>query len=424
MAGDDVDPERKPDEDAWIEKVVKLATSIGMNPMRTRWKLIRWQERRRQAKRRLAQKVDHVRYEHKTCDTCGAVQDRDDKQCSHCGARLGARGFQVLRRIGLVMPEAISISTVLALAIVGVYAREILAAGGGLSSPSSGLLYQLGGHLSAAVPDEPWRLVTAIFLHASFWHVGFNMVAIAQIGPQVEELYGRMTMLFLFIATGILANIGSGAVGLHGVGIGASGGVMGLIGVAAGYGQRLGTGRGRSLRDDMLKWSAYTFVFGYFVHADNWAHLFGLVTGAAFGYAVRPQAWSRPALLPVRFLAKLAGSVLAIGALATIFTRHPSAVSGLGDGTWQPNARACRMYFDGDVTSARLALRVLYDKKPSFDLGDSGIDQHCRSFLATRQWCQDHDGSMEPSDRVECNLIIKAFGSFPELPTTVSLPPR
>ena len=44
-----------------------------------------------------------------------------------------------------------------------------------------------------------------------------------------------LSSLGLFALTGVLANIGSWAAGLYGVGIGASGGIMGLIGLALGF---------------------------------------------------------------------------------------------------------------------------------------------------------------------------------------------
>jgi membrane associated rhomboid family serine protease len=322
MGAESNDPP-KPDPDAWIERVVTAAQALGMNPVRVRWKLIRWQESRRRAQRRREQWMTHVRYQHKTCPECGHVQDRDEKMCTACGAALTGRGMQVLQRVGLTAPDLMSMSTLLALAILGVYLRVWLAAGGGLGSPGFEVLRAFGGHWSASTAAEPWRLVTSIFLHAGLMHLGFNLLAIASIGPRIEALYGRLTMLMLFVVTGALASLGSDRMGLWGVGIGASGGVMGLVGAAAACGHRQGTAGGRALRNAMLQWSAYTFVYGFWLHADNWAHAFGLVTGAVFGYAVRPQTWSHPRLLPVRALGKLIGVAGAAGALAIIFTRTP-----------------------------------------------------------------------------------------------------
>src|SRR5882672_8054921 len=206
----------EPDPDAWIEKLVGAAKALGMNPVRVRWKLIRWQEARRRAQRRREQWVTHVRYQHKTCPECGHVQDRDEKVCTACGAALTGRGIQVLQRIGLTAPALLSMSTLLALVILGVYLRVWIAAGGGLGSPRFEVLRAFGGHWSTGTADEPWRLVTAIFLHAGLWHLGFNLLAIASIGPRIEALYGRLTMLMLFVVTGALANLGSDLMGLSG----------------------------------------------------------------------------------------------------------------------------------------------------------------------------------------------------------------
>jgi hypothetical protein len=144
---------------------------------------------RRKAARHREQQLEHIRYRHKTCETCGAVQDREATTCSRCEAKLGRRGFQVARRIGLGIPEALSISTLLALAMIAVYVRVLIAAGGGLGSPGGGLLVDFGGHWSPVVAEERLRLVTAIFLHAGLWHLGFNQLAIATIGPH-QALYG------------------------------------------------------------------------------------------------------------------------------------------------------------------------------------------------------------------------------------------
>src|SRR5262249_7028626 len=157
--------------------------------------------------RRREQWVTHVRYQHKTCPECGAVQDRDEKVCTACGAALTRRGIQVLQRIGLTTPQVLSMSTLVTLAILGVYLRVWIAAGGGLGSPSAPLLRDFGGHWPPDTAEQPWRLVTAIFLHAGLWHLGFNLLAIATIGPRVEALYGRLTMLMVFVVTGTLANL-------------------------------------------------------------------------------------------------------------------------------------------------------------------------------------------------------------------------
>jgi membrane associated rhomboid family serine protease len=448
-------PAPEPEPDAWIEKVVRVAGALGMNPVRVRWKLIRWQEDRRRAQRRREQWVTHVRYQHKTCPRCRAVQDRDEKACTACGAALSRRGVQVLQRIGLTAPELISMSTLLALAMLGVYLRVWIAAGGGLRSPEPYVLRAFGGHWLAGTAEQPWRLITAIFLHAGLWHLGFNLIAIASIGPRIEAVYGRLTMLMLFVVTGALGNLGSDLRGLTVVGIGASGGVMGLIGAAAGYGQRQGTAGGRALRNAMVQWSVYTFVFGFWIHADNWAHGFGLVTGAVFGYAVRPEAWSHPQLLLVRALGKLVGASGAIAALAIIFTRTPppppelrshravavedgdDGDAGAGAGAAANLARMvemCRAHADGDRagragsgSGSRLDAATLericeglYDLRERCRGGPAGPAGANAPGENRRQHTQD---SEQDTLRPFCDANAAALSSLPDRPARPPKPP-
>lgn len=396
------EPEKKSeDDDAWIDKVSNALGHLGFNKTRIRWKLIRWKEERRRAARRREQQVQHITYAHKTCAECGAVQDKDATVCSACNAKLGKRGWQVLGRLGILSPVGLSMSTVLALALLAVYAREWILAGGGLKAPTGYLLVDLGGRWPPLMDDEPWRHLTAVFLHAGIWHIAFNVLAIAQIGPRIEELYGRWTMLGLFVLTGVLANIGALQVGKIAVGIGASGGLCGLIGIAAGYGQRLGTGRGRAIRNDMLKWMAYTFIFGFAVGADNWAHLFGLLGGLAFGFALKPETWARKLVMPLRILLGLAGAAGTIAAVILVFTRHPTAHDEEG---YQENAqraamsewtnnlgKVCTPYYEGDTKAALAELKRMYSRLdgdvPDEALTLAAVEETCESIQTMRVAC-------------------------------------
>jgi rhomboid protease GluP len=312
------------EERDWVDRVVKVGGALGLNEVKLRFKLQRFQRQREQARRRREQRREHVQYQHKTCDACGAVQDRDERVCGRCGEPLSSRRRQVIRRIGLSMPQLASVSTLLGIAIVIVYVRLTIAAGGAgdLFNLPIRTLYEFGGHFAPAVAaGEWWRWVTAIFLHAGIWHIGFNLLALSVIGPRVEELYGRLMTPLLFMTTGALASIGSGLASPDGLGVGASGAIMGLVGVAAGWGQRQGTTPGKELRNDMLKWSVYVFFFGFLIGADNWAHLFGLLSGAAVGYLVSPELLRRPAARPLVTVLAGIGILAAAGTFLLVMSR-------------------------------------------------------------------------------------------------------
>jgi rhomboid protease GluP len=172
-----------------------------------------------------------------------------------------------------------------------IYVRMVFFQGpSGVLAFDQNTLIRFGAHWREATEDgQFWRISTAMFLHAGLMHIAFNLFALMQVGPFVEQIFGKGRMLFLYMVTGIIANIGSELWISHGLAIGASGAIMGLIGVAAGWGQRNGTSMGQNIRNQMVKWLVYTVVFGFFIGADNAAHLMGFISGALFGYFYKPK---------------------------------------------------------------------------------------------------------------------------------------
>ena len=75
---------------------------------------------------------------------------------------------------------------------------------------------------------QPWRFITAIFLHGSLQHIVFNLFALILFGLILEKLIGSKRFLVVFFSTGIIANIIS--VNFYSSSLGASGAIMGIIG--------------------------------------------------------------------------------------------------------------------------------------------------------------------------------------------------
>ncbi len=327
-------PDRDPTDDTdWVDRVTAIAKALGFNPIRVRWKLEAWRDRVRRRREAVVTRAEHARRRNVVCPECGRLSDGVERVCAGCGRRLPSAAGIAIHRVGLELPRVFSVSTLLAIAILAVYARLMFAEGGsllcGFSIPT---LVRFGGHWPPLVEaGEWWRLGTAAFLHAGLWHVLFNLLALSQIGPAVEEVFGRLRMLFLFLLTAVVANLGSEAFGLEGVGIGASGGLMGLIGLAAGWGHVEGTPQSRELRNRMVLWGVYTMIFGYFIGADNAAHGVGFVSGAVLGFVLRPRWWETGPLRALGFVLDLAG-LAAAGAcvyLALVPPALPAAFAGL-----------------------------------------------------------------------------------------------
>jgi rhomboid protease GluP len=186
----------------------------------------------------------------------------------------------------------------------------------GVLAFDSNTLIQFGAHWRQASEEgQPWRIATAIFLHGGLMHIAFNLFALMQVGPIIEQIFGRGRMLFLFMVTGIVGNVCS-EMAMNVLAIGASGAIMGLIGVAAGWGQRDGTRMGINVRDQMVKWLIYTVMFGFMIHADNAAHIGGFVSGALFGYLYKPR-WGGMAQHTILYWIETGVGVLLAG--ATVF---------------------------------------------------------------------------------------------------------
>lgn len=279
--------EHRPD---WTERLVKIAGVFGFDETRLRWKLLRWRTQREEASERANAGMAHVRYAHAVCAECGRVQPRGTKECLGCGAPLSSHSVQVVRRLALVSPIDPSAGVILGAMIALCYVRQITYSGGSVMGFDVRTLLELGAHYPPLEwRGEWWRLGTAMFLHGGLMHVAFNMFALTQIGPPIEELFGRGRMLFLYMATGLIAFAPATIMHRNVPVIGASGAIMGLIGVAAGWGHRDGTSVGRAVRNQMLQWLLFTTIFGFMVRADHSAHVTGFLSGAMLGFFVKSR---------------------------------------------------------------------------------------------------------------------------------------
>jgi rhomboid protease GluP len=159
--------------------------------------------------------------------------------------------------------------------------------GGGLS-----ILWGLGGatqyRLGASFPysifymNEWWRVVTAMFLHGGLIHIGFNMMALLQFGPAIEELYGSARYLFIYVFTGAFGFLISARFGNFS--LGASGALLGLVGVMLAVTTKRGGTQMRELRSRLISSVVILFALGFMrMGMDNYAHGAGLAAGFVLG---------------------------------------------------------------------------------------------------------------------------------------------
>ena len=140
---------------------------------------------------------------------------------------------------------------------------------------------------------EWWRTLTYAFVHGGILHLVFNMIVLYQIGPLIEIEVGRSRFLILYTLTALTATLADLLWHPNIPVVGASGALFGLIGFAIAWYHRLGGFQALELRNFMLKWAAFSFIFGLLVGADNAAHLGGALGGAALGFILPLNSWTR-----------------------------------------------------------------------------------------------------------------------------------
>lgn len=88
----------------------------------------------------------------------------------------------------------------------------------------------------ASVPSlvkegQVWRLLISLFLHASVWHIAFNIIFQLRLSLSCEIKYGRILNFTIYFISGILGNLFSAAIRSSCVvAVGASTSGFGLIG--------------------------------------------------------------------------------------------------------------------------------------------------------------------------------------------------
>lgn len=257
-------------------------------PYQWQWRIERWKN----ALRRFFGGSDR-QPRPKICPSCGSLVGINSTRCHECGTNLTFSMAAVNRSLSGVFAGPAPVTTALLVANLLMFAVEWMATtaqggGGGLSMLSGmnpEVTYRLGASFPPAIFDlhEWYRLVTAVFLHGGLLHIGFNMMALMQLGPALEELYGSARYLFLYVVTGALGFLLSAATGHFS--LGASGAILGIVGAILAVTYKRGGQFMQQLRSRLITSVVILFAVGALrlMAIDNAAHFGGLVSGFILG---------------------------------------------------------------------------------------------------------------------------------------------
>jgi len=153
-------------------------------------------------------------------------------------------------------------------------------------STAGEVLVSTGALVPRLVLDgQAWRLVSSVLLHATLLHLVFNVLGLHLFGPTVERRLGRGPFFGLFIVSGVAGNLAGLLPVRDMIGVGASGGVMGILGATLVLlyfetWRGLEEVRRRYLRDLAILLAINLGIGHVEAQVFNGAHIGGLVAGA------------------------------------------------------------------------------------------------------------------------------------------------
>lgn len=148
-------------------------------------------------------------------------------------------------------------------------------------STNSQTLLKYGANLDVLVKNgEYYRLFTCIFLHIEIMHLLCNMYSLYIIGREVENLFGKIKYIIIFILSGIFGSIMSLAFTHNTISAGASGAIFGLLGALLYFGMHYRTYLGEAIKRSIIPIIVVNLIIGFFAEGiDLAAHIGGLVGG-------------------------------------------------------------------------------------------------------------------------------------------------
>ncbi|MCK5793684.1 MAG: rhomboid family intramembrane serine protease [Anaerolineales bacterium] len=142
------------------------------------------------------------------------------------------------------------------------------------------------------IAGEYWRLVTAMFLHGSIIHLGFNLYALYILGRRVERFFGSFRFLALFLIAGIAGNLFSFAF-TEAPSLGSSTAIFGLLGAEGVFiyqHRKLFGEQFKVALRQIIQVAVGNLVIGWMIPGiDNMGHVGGLIGGALYTWFSGPK---------------------------------------------------------------------------------------------------------------------------------------
>jgi membrane associated rhomboid family serine protease len=135
-----------------------------------------------------------------------------------------------------------------------------------------------------------WRILTGAALHGSILHAGLNGYAFYSFGRICEMLTNRAHVAIVFLLAAVGGGLMSAFLAPEGTSVGASGGIVGVIGYLAVYAFRRRAFISREFRKSLLINIGFILIYGLVLYRviDNYGHIGGMITGAIYAFVQVP----------------------------------------------------------------------------------------------------------------------------------------
>lgn len=137
---------------------------------------------------------------------------------------------------------------------------------------------------------EWWRLITTGLMHGNVFHILFNGMALFSLGRVIVALVSPSLLGFVFLLTVITGSLASLWLGSASVSVGASGGILGLLGFLLVVTHKFKGQLPDYLQANLIQSTIVVAIFGLLGarFIDNAAHAGGLVGGVILGLCCLP----------------------------------------------------------------------------------------------------------------------------------------
>ena len=141
-------------------------------------------------------------------------------------------------------------------------------------------------YTDTSLPNQWYRFIIPMFLHAGFIHIGFNMLLQILLGGEIEREIGPIRFILVYLSSGIFGFVLGGNFAPEGIAsTGASGSLFGVIAILLldllyHWGER------KSPWIDLM-WImidiVISFILGLLPGLDNFSHIGGFLMGLVLG---------------------------------------------------------------------------------------------------------------------------------------------